>query len=382
MIGRKYNGQIIQDAVRNLTAGSNISYFGQGSIAKNIIDVVAREIEAAYDSIDINMSQSRLITASGAFLDLIAQQYGISRLPGSVGSVEAEDRAVRFYVTSGRLIDRLGQTGGAGSINSGTKVYNRDRSLSYTVTSTTSFPASATSVFVPVAPTDSTLGTGNNVSSGTLVAHDLGTGIFVENTTGIVGGTNVETDEELRLRISRYIGASVPGSKISVTQAAFSNAGVSDLKVFNHKHGAGSFEVLVVPIGNTVAGSVLDAVRNSIARTVPFGIRFTVRGPTVMGFGTTVQIDMRPGSLGGAKEAARLSARAAIKAYIASIPMGGQFVVNRMLADIIGSNPSIQDVRILSISINCRPRTISNYQLQFDEVIDLDRKLAEPIMII
>jgi hypothetical protein len=53
-----------------------------------------------------------------------------------------------------------------------------------------------------------------------------------------------------------------------------------------------------------------------------------------------------------------------------------------MLADIIGSNPSIQDVRILSISINCRPRTISNYQLQFDEVIDLDRKLAEPIMII
>jgi len=381
MIRRKLNGDISRDAVRRLSAGTNISYFGQGSIAKNIVDVIAREIESVYDSIDVNMSQARLLTASGAFLDLIAQQYGLIRLPGSVGSVLAEDKAVRIYVTSGRLVDRLGQTGNQGIIPSGTKLYSRDRSLSYTVNSNVAFPASATSVFVPVAPTDATKGVGNNISAGTLVSHDLGAGIFVENQTGIVGGTDPESDEELRLRISRTIAMAVPGSRVTVTQSAFANAGVSDIKIFDAKHGAGSFEIMVVPVSGTVSGSVLDSVRNAVSRVTPFGIRFTVRGPRPVGFSTVVQIDMKKGSLSGEKALAATVANGAIRRYLAEIPMGGEFVVNRMLADIFSSNNLIADARVLQIGINCRPQTIANYQLQYDQIFELDRKVAEPILI-
>jgi uncharacterized phage protein gp47/JayE len=381
MIRRRLNGEITRDSIRRLSSNSNISYFGQGSVARNIIDAVAREIEYVYDSIDMNMSQSKLVTASGAFLDLIAQQYGITRLPGTVSSVLAEDKAVRVYVTSGRLADRLGQVAGQGLIPSGTKIYNRDRSVSYTISNSVAYPLSATSVYVPVIPTDPSRGTGNNVAQGSLVSHDMGSGVFTENLVSIVGGTDPESDEELRLRISRTTGTSVPGSKTSVTQAAFSNAGVSDLKIFNAKHGAGSFEILVVPTSGNVSGSVLDYVRNAVNSVVPFGIRFTVRGPRPVGLSTIVQLDMKRGSLSGDRASAVSSANAAIRRYLAEIPMGGELIVNRMIVGILASNNSISDVRILQIGINCRPQAIANYQLQYDQVFELDRKVAEPILI-
>ena len=381
MIRRRLNGEITRDALRRLSANTGITYYGQGSVAKTIVDVIAKEIESAYDSIDLNMSQARLITASGAFLDLIAQQYGISRLPGSAGSVLAEDKAVRVYVTNGRLVDRLGQVGGQGTIQAGNKIYNRDRSISYTISSNVIFPASATSVFVPVVPTDPSVGSGNNVAVGNLISHDMGSGIFVENLAAIVGGTDVESDEELRLRISRTAGTSVPGSRISVTQAAFGNAGVSDIRIFDAKHGAGSFEILIVPISGRASGSVLDTVRNAVSRVTPFGIRFTVRGPREVGFSTVVQLEMKRGLLSGDRAAASIAASAAIRRYLAEIPMGGELVVNRMITSILSSNNAISDVRILQIGINCRPQAIANYQLQYDQVFELDRKVAEPILI-
>lgn len=381
MIRRRLNGEITRDALRRLSANTSITYYGEGSVSRTIVDVIAREIESVYDSIDLNMSQARLVTASGAFLDLIAQQYGITRLPGSSGSVIAEDKAIRVYVTNGRLVDRLGQVGGQGIIQAGTKIYNRDRSISYTISSNVVFPASATTVFVPAVPTDSSKGSANNVTSGSLISHDMGTGIFVENLVSIIGGSDVESDEELRLRISRIAGTSVPGSRISVTQAAFSNAGVSDIRIFDAKHGAGSFEILIVPVSGRASGSVLDTVKNAVGRVTPFGIRFTVRGPREVGFSTVVQLDMRRGSLSGDKSAASISASAAIRRYLAGIPMGGELVINRMITAILSSNNSISDVRILQIGINCRPQAIANYQLQYDQVFELDRKVAEPILI-
>lgn len=384
MIEKKSANFITANAIRNLSSQTPLNYFGQGSIARTIIEVMATEIETLYDSIDINLSQSRLQTASGVFLDLIAAQFGLTRSNGVSSSILSTDKAVRFYVRDGRLVDFLGYLGNTrGRIPGGTLIYSRDNSIVYEVSEDTFFPANTKSVWVPVRPKDPSLGSRNNVAPGSLSAHSLGnSNIFVENISTLITGSDAETDEELRSRISRAINSSVTGSRSAILQAAFSFPGVSDIRINPYKHGAGSFEILVVPTGSTVSENVLQLIRKSVESVVPFGIRVTVRGPEVVGIGIAMIIDMKEGSLSQTKDLAISRVKESLLRYLGDIPMGGELIINRLRTTALTAHNSIKDVEINRILINCRPQVISNWRLQPDEVFDLDRKLPEPILVI
>lgn len=384
MIGKRVSSDIVQSAVRNLISNTDIRFFGAGSIAKTIIEAIAREIELLYDSIDINLSQTRLSTASGAFLDIIAAQFGLRRLGGSSSTILAEDQAVRFYTTQGRLVDHLGQSSTtSGLIPQGTTISTRDSSITYSVPENIIFPANATSVWVPVSPSNAGGGSSNNVPAGALVRHSLPSErVFVENIVAILVGTDPETDEELRLRISRNINARVTGSRTAVLEAAFSFPGVSDIKIHPYRYGAGSFELLIVPTGSRVSPNILANIRSAVEAVVPYGIKVGVRGPDIVSIATVIQIDMERGVLSQIKTAAIEDVRASLRRYLGSIPMGGEFIVNRVRSIVMDSNSAIRDMNILELIINCRPQVIANYRLREDEVFDLDRKVAQPLLVI
>lgn len=384
MLYKKSSAEITQAAIRNLIANTDLRFFGAGSISKSIVESIARELELVYESVDINLSQARLSTASGAFLDIIASQFGERRLGGSSGTILAEDQVVRFYVTEGRLVDFLGQTSTtAGLIPQGTTVSNRNNTIIFVVPEDVAFPANATTVWVPVTPSNPGAGSANNVSAGVLVRHSLNNSrIYCENTTAIIVGTDPETDDELRLRLSRKMNARVNGSRTAILEAAFSFPGVSDIRIHPYKFGAGSFEILIVPTGSRVTPNILANIKAAVDSVVPYGIKVGVRGPDIVPISLVIQIDLQPGILTQVKTVAIDDVTASLRRYLGEIPMGGELIINRIRSIILDSNSAIRDLNILELIINCRPQVIANYKLREDEVFDLDRKVEQPLLII
>jgi uncharacterized phage protein gp47/JayE len=382
MLEKRLSTQIAARGLRNLQANSNITFFGSGSIAKILVETMAIEIESLYDSIDLNLSQTRLQTASGVFLDLIASQFGLSRFSGGMGSVQARDKVVRFFVTRGRLSDFLGGSSPTrGEIPAGTEIYS-STGITYEVTASAVFPATATSVWVSVAPSDVAVGTRANVPAGAMNRHSLNASVQVENIATLILGTNAETDDEYRLRISQHINARVSGSRTAVFQAAFSFPGVSDIRINNFRYGAGSFEILVIPSTARLPNNIIEHIRTEVSRIVPFGIRVEVRGPEIVPVNLVVSIDMGEGGLGETKDLAREQVKQEIRSYIGEIPMGGELILNRIRSIALQSNSAIKDINIQQLGIHCRPQVIANYSLRSDEIFDISRKLAEPIMVV
>lgn len=384
MLSKRNSADIVQTALKNLSANTDLTFFGAGSVTRTLIESLAREIELLYDSIDLNLSQSRLATASGAFLDIIASQFGLTRFGGNTGQILAEDRAVRFFVKTGRLIDylRSGSTT-TGIIPSGTTITNKAGTVTYSVTSDVAFPANAKSVFVPVAPLDTTLGSRNNVPAGALSVHSLSSpNIFVENSVGLITSRDPESDSELRLRISRAINSRVPGSRAAVLEACFAFPGVSDIRINQYKFGAGSFEILVVPIGSRISPNILSNIEAAANSIVPYGIRVQARGPDVVDVAMVIQIDINSSSFSETKQVAAKAVENNLREYLGSIPMGGELIMNSVRSIVMDSHPSIRDMNILQFMVNCKPQVIANYRLKKDEVFDLDQKVQKPILII
>ncbi len=384
MLEKRSASTITAKAIRNLSSQTPLTYFGQGSIARTIIEVMATEIESLYDAIDLNLSQTRLQTASGVFLDLIGSQFGLVRLGGTTSSILAEDRVVRFYVREGRLVDYLsyGSTT-QGRIPGGTILYSRDNNILYEVSEDTLFPANTKSVWVPVRPKDSSIGSKNNLPAGALNRHSLGSpNIFVENIASIVVGSDPESDEEFRSRISRAVNSNIQGGKGAILQAAFSFPGVSDIRINPYNQGAGSFEILVIPTNSTVSENILQRIRKAVESVVPIGIKVSVRGPDVVPIGLVISLDMKEGSISQTKDVAIQKAKESVLRYIGNIPMGGEIIINRLRSVILSSHEGIRDLEIVRLTINCRPQVISNWRLKADEVFDLDRKLSEPLLVI
>lgn len=384
MIEKRLSTQVTATGIRNLQANTNITFFGQGSIVRTLIETMASEVESLYDSIDLNLAQVRLDTASGVFLDLIASQFGLTRLPGGTGTILAEDKVVRFFVTEGRLVDYLTNSNPTtGIIPSGTQLYASSGNLIYQVPDTVTFPANASQVWVPVTPSDTSRGARNNVPAGALSSHSLGNAaIQVENLAALITGSNVESDDEFRLRISRHVNSKVTGSRAAILQAAFAFPGVSDIQIANHKYGAGSFEILVVPATARLPENVIQRIKTAVSKVVPFGIRVEVKGPTIVPVSLVLSIDMRSGGLAQTKDTALRAVRDAITNYLGNIPMGGEIVMNRIVSTALEAHSGIRDVSVRQFAVECRPQVIANYRLRADEIFDLDRKLAEPILVV
>ena len=384
MLRRRDATEMSELAVSNLTQNTDITYFGGGSIIKTLIDTMAIEIERLYDSVDLNISQARLSTSSGAFLDIIAGQYGITRFGGTTGTILAEDEVVRFYVSSGKLADYLpSSTPSQGVIPQGTTIQNRRGTITYETTTEIAFPLNIESVFVGVQPKDVSLGTANNVASFALSVHDLGVPqVLVENVSNIVVGSDPETDSELRLRISRRLQTAAVGSRASVVEAVFSFPGISDVKVLPYKHGAGSFELLVVPTSTRVSPNVIANIKSAVDTIVPYGIRVSVRQPEGIPIALSMQLIMHPGSLSGVKSVAAQRVKRTLQEYLGSIPMGGQLIINQIRALALEADNRIRDLKIVDLNIGCRPRVISNYQLRPDEVFVLDIRRSDPLAIV
>jgi phage-related baseplate assembly protein len=212
-----------------------------GTVSRDLfVDIQADQIDRLYRTLAAISEKQSLASTSGADLDMLASNFGITRTTGALAS------GVVIFATNSISTDIL--------IPSGTLVRARN-GVSFSVIGNYAmtpfekgrFAATANrlrkslniaginskyAIEVPVQATRP--GTAGNVASLQVIESGLGSGVSlgsnvnVVNLTALFGGSNVEVDSSFRARILSIFGGSNTGTSSGYRSAAFSTSGVLD----------------------------------------------------------------------------------------------------------------------------------------------------------
>ena len=361
--------EMVRDGISYLTENTGVTFFGNGGIAKALVETMALEVTRLRDFASTHYENRFLSTASGVFLDLFGEMLGIPRIQQTRAAVDLEDQILRFYVRSGTLASRLPDPNdnSRGLIPSGTTISTEDGTVQFVLPVAVSFPKNAKQVYVG-ALAQST-GKTANVGANQLTAHSLAsTDVLVTNDSSIVTGTDLEPDDEYRYRLSKAMTTQASANATAVQVAAGTARGVVDAEILEFARGAGTFDVLLVPKGNRLSKTTLDETLRSIEQVTAFGVSPQVREPFYVPFKVTIQLRFRSGTEEGRKAVLRDRVQQAVLAYLGDIRIGGELVINQLRAAVLGVDQQIEDLRIARLCIDRRPRSIRNHQLRRDEI--------------
>lgn len=382
MVTKKTFSDIVQDSIRYLINNTGITYFSDGSIAKALVEATGLEISRLQEYVSGAFQNAFLSSAAGIYLDMWGETLGLPRLKDRRATAQVQDGAVRFYTTNGTLGSRLPHptNSGLGLLPKGTIVTNPQNTVEFVVTETVTFPVNAKSVFVSVVASDT--GAGFNVGVNQLTVHNLDKPeVKVINDIAITTGRDIEPDEEYRFRLSRAMTAKYGSNLAAIEVAAISNPSISRAEVLQFARGAGTFDVLLIPQGNKVTNAARENTRRAIEQVAAYGVSFSIREPEYVPIKITAQLSFFPGTTEGEKITARQQVQSALLQYIASIPLGGELVINQIRAVCL-STRSVKDVKIIELYIDCKPRTLRNVQLREDELFIPDEEVPDPIEVL
>lgn len=375
MVTKKSFSDSVQDSISYLIKNTGITYFSDGSIARALVETNSLEIDRLQQYVVEVFQNAFLSTAGGIYLDMWGDTLGLPRLLPLQAETLIEDGAVRFYVDSGTLGSRLPDPTnlGQGLIPSGTIISDPSGNVEFVVTEAVSFPVNSRSAAVPVRAYQT--GERFNVGANRLTVHNLNSQeVRVINDIAITSGRDIESDEEYRFRLSKALTSRYGSNTTAVEVAAISTPGVSRVNLLEYARGAGTFDVLLIPQGNRITESIKNATKNAISLVAAYGVSFEVREPEYIPLKLTLQLIFNSSVSEAEKSRLREQVQSSLLAYIADIPLGGELIINQLRAVSLIS-PSIKDIKILELYINCRPKTLRNYQLKEDELFVPDNTM-------
>jgi uncharacterized phage protein gp47/JayE len=374
-------GELNADSISYLANNTDITYLSEGSIARALVETTNQEIVKLGEYVASTYSNTFIDTAQGAYLDLIGDLLGISRIRPGQAVVVSSDQSIQLSVSSGVLGDKFPNPKNAnqGIVPVGLKVKSTDLSIVYKTIEPTTFPYNATEVFIS-ARSDS-VGISSNIGKGRLTIHDGPSGVNVTNLKTISNASDLESDADFRYRLSNIIAGSPTANEVSIR---LSLAGMPDLARIQLKEfarGAGTFDALLVPSGNRLSSATSEVARRTVDAVSAFGISSRIVEPKYKRFKVSVQLIAATGS--GTIDANRLTAKNAILDYFESIPMGGELIINRLRAAIIdGISQEIRDIKIIELCFNGRPHSVRNLKLRPDELFTLDNSAGQSIFVV
>jgi len=365
--------QMNADSLQYLANHTDVTYLSEGGIARAMVEATNLEISRVAEFVSAAHANSFLNSASGFYLDMFGEMLGVRRLNAGAASASAEDQNVQFSATVGILGDYFPDPGNLnqGKIPAGLSVTTEDGSITYRVAEDVYFSRGLKQVFVPVLADK--VGSEYSVGRGKLKTHTGPSGVSVTNLKAIVNGSGAESDAQYRFRLANSVAARPTGNEIAVRLAAIGSSDVANVILTEFARGAGTFDALLVPVGNTVSFRTAELVRRSIESVAAFGISARVREPDYVKFKVSVQLIPEVGSGAGATDANKIKAKTAILGHFESIRLGGELIINRLRADIINSvSRDIKDIKLLELCINGKPHIIRNFKLKQTELFTPD----------
>lgn len=376
---RKSPTELREIARRILQDDGTITHFSRSGVVRSLVECAVEQISEVYDTIDFFNAMTTTTSAAGAFLDQLALDRGVSRLQARTAYVTAENRIIRFY--SKDRSTPLNNLLSGGKIPEGTLIQNSDASVIYSVDR--DFYVTQEQIEVYVAATSTVVGAAQNVGKNILTTHNLGIStVAVTNDFSINTGANIETDDNLRYRVTRSLDFASGATGEAIRTAALTFPEVADVRLRQFSDGVGTFEVLIIPVGNDISETSLDNLQSTLESIAAYGTRVSVKAPDRIRVQIAVQLLFNETATDIDRSNARRTARAFILGYINSLTVGGTLVPQQILASAIQSSPSTLDAKILVFRIDGSPVQLRNIKAREDEVFVLDDETDDAIKVL
>ena len=376
MIFIKDYGSLTKKSLDYLISKTNITNQTVGGIARSLVEVINLNISEYYNVLDLNTAMGFVSTSEGMFLDLIGDLFNMKRLISSSAAATANDQVQLFYVATGTLRNILPNN----VIPYGTTVSTADGTITYTVTSDTTFGNNDTQVWVPIQAN----GTGSNYNVGvnTLVQHSLGLStLFTTNSATLSGGTDTESDTNYKYRI---INASLSAEKANATSirlAALSTPGVANVIMKPYSRGIGTFDLIVIPIEGIATDVMIANVQSAINSVQAFGMHGYAIKPEIVSVDIAAKLVFVDNATDTQKSDLVSSSTTAIENYIVNIPIGGTFVYNQLIDRILNVSPLIKDVMITCYNFREQPTFQGNVSIYWNEIFYPNPKSAQAVVV-
>ena len=260
----------IKEAIPNI-------YLGEDSVVRILSEAVANEITLINEEAKNFYSNNQLSNASGMMLDEIAfQKYGITRYSETYSQSLANERNVYFYSnfgTLGELNNGQGFVIPAGTIISN-KIDVDNAAIQFEVIEDVQILTDDPFVFASIRAINP--GSAYNVDTNTLVYHNYGDysdflngTLLVENRLPIINGSERESDNNFKFRLTNYLSASVNKSYDYLLMQSLSLPGVYDVSIIPSYYGIGTTGVVLFGAGRESSREMNDLIeiRLSEAKT-------------------------------------------------------------------------------------------------------------------
>ncbi len=331
---------------------SKITNFSKGSVAYMIANSIATSIYNLYSLQNRNYASNFIDTAFGTDLDNYANLYGLERGTGTKAKgyvhvyVASGTGDITVTTTNAFVANIMGErlifnptTGGTASEGTTTEfeVEASDIGAKYNVGS-----YSINSMYI----SNSLV----NIVSGVTISNPP---LKLDGTENVFsGGTDVESDRELRNRIKASIGSSNRGSKTSIINALFSGIStVNDVKIYDWEDNKGiSNSVFYVNISGKSGNKLLNDqgtvtnIKKIIDEYRPVAISYSIIDPNIVKLyvsGTVYFTNDNFNIASGVIE----NAKSNLEKYINELKIGEDLLISEMVR-IVKSDNDVYDFKV------------------------------------
>ncbi|ENY8534742.1 baseplate J/gp47 family protein [Clostridioides difficile] len=268
------------DVVKNRTL-SNIDldiYKGEGSFLSDMVSPVNSELAKFYIELSYLHKKAFIEDNFDDFLDKRVNEFGVYRKLGTeaTGEVTFEGK-VGTVIPNGTII----------SYNELLFVVIKDIIISTEVEQNTS-PVQALEIGIRYnIPANTEFKLQDEVNGITKIYNDL----------AFQGGTEIETDEELKERFYKIQkNQATSGNKVHYEEWALEVEGVYNAKIYPRWDGAGTVKVLIFGVNNQAVDSeVIERCREHIETEMPIGATLTVATPSILDISISATIKLEIG---------------------------------------------------------------------------------------
>ncbi|MFB6364464.1 baseplate J/gp47 family protein [Paenibacillus elgii] len=324
--------QIRDELFADITKNTGWTDGTSGALAYTLANVIARALRVVWFMLEQILKLFFVSTSKGSFLERRCNERGVFRKQGtkSKGTVNLT-RSTAAPVGS--------------SITQGTVLSTMDQKIEFTVDSTVTLPAGWTSIPVPV--TCNIPGTAGNLAAGVQLRIVSAQVVGVQNiavaASGLTGGTDTESDEQLRDRYLYTIRNPLNGGTPSdYVVWATSIPGVLSAIPLPLARGNGTVDV-VISDGGIPSDELVQKVSSYVRTKCPIGADARVIKPTATVVNVTGAVTADQGYTNAVL--APLVKQAVVN-YLAKVPIGGTV----RLTDIILAARSVKGVLDFSMT--------------------------------
>lgn len=350
MIQKPTFEELLSRAWNNVSNATGLTASSESGIAINILKVFTQELLNLWDSMEYIESQGLLSTATGINLDKIGQFFGVVRRSASASTTIGGPSSVKFTNNGGTTA----------IIPANTRVWpSEDPTIAYFTVISISIPAGGQAYSDVRAATS---GQFFNVGANKLVNHSVGdSSITVTNELPITNGTDIESDNNYRIRIQNEVLRRESSNPTAIREALLEVPGVRDVQINNLARGTGTLDVLIYGYDNIVPQAIIDTCQSVLDLNVAAGISALALAPVTSFVDVTVKLRLKTSAI---LSTIKTTVSAAIAGYINNLPIedgsgNGTLIFQELAARVQESSPDIidSDVQLL---VNDLPTLKSN----------------------